>query len=78
MPNKPHPVADLRALRRQDERRLVVIIAIFLVVVGGIAIGLVYGWQPAAMGGICLLGGAAVFSLLWLILSLVERWANRE
>ena len=78
MPNKPHPVADLRALRRKDERRLVVIIAVFLVVVGGIVIGLVYGWQPAAMGGICLLSGAAVFSLLWLILSLVERWANRE
>ncbi len=78
MPNKPHPVADLRALRRKDERRLVVIIAVFLVVVGGIVIGLVYGWQQAAMGGTCLLGGAAVFSLLWLILSLVERWVNRE
>ncbi len=78
MPNKPHPVADLRALRRKDEWRLLVIIAIFLVVVGGIVIGLVYGWRQAAMGGICLLGGAAVLGLLWLILSLVERWANRE
>ena len=78
MSNKPHPVADLRALRRKDERQLIVIIAIFLVVVGGIVIGLVYGWQQAAMGGICLLSGAAVLGLLWLILSLVERWAGRE
>ena len=78
MPDKPHPVTDLRALRRKDERRLIVIIAIFLVVVGGIVIGLVYGWQQAAMGGVCLLAGAAVLGLLWLILSLVERWANRE
>jgi len=78
MPNKPHPIADLRAFRRRDERRLIVIIAIFLVVVGGIVIGLVYGWQQAAMGGTCLLMGAAVLGLLWLILSLVERWANRE
>ena len=78
MPDKPHPVTDLRALRRKDERRLIVIIAIFLVVVGGIVIGLVYGWQQAAMGGACLLVGAAVLGLLWLILSLVERWANRE
>jgi len=78
MPNKPHPVTDLRALQHKDERRLFVIIAIFLVVVGGIVIGLVYGWQQATMGGICLLSGAAVLGLLWLILSLVERWANRE
>jgi len=78
MPDKPHPITDLRALRRKDERRLMVIIAVFLVVVGGIAIGLVYGWQQAAIGGVCLLVGAAVLGLLWLILSLVEHWANRE
>ena len=78
MPDKPHPITDLRALRRKDERRLIVIIAVFLVVVGGIAIGLVYGWQQAAIGGVCLLVGAAVLGLLWLILSLVEHWANRE
>jgi uncharacterized membrane protein len=78
MPDKPRPVTDLRAHRRKEERRLIVIIVIFLVVVGGIVIGLVYGWQQAAIGGACLLVGAAVLSLLWLILALVERWANRE
>jgi hypothetical protein len=38
----------------------------------------VYGWQTAVLGAVWLLGGATVIGLLWLILSLVERWAGRE
>ena len=34
--------------------------------------------STAATGVICLAAGAAVFGSLWLILSLVERWAGRE
>jgi hypothetical protein len=68
----------MRALRRREDRRLVVVVMAFLVVVGGAAIGIVYGWQTAGLGAVCLLGGAAVIGLLWLILSLVERWAGRE
>jgi hypothetical protein len=73
-----HPPTDMRALRRREDRRLVVVIMAFLVVVGGVAIGIVYGWQTAVLGAVCLLGGATVIGLLWLILSLVERWAGRE
>ena len=51
---------------------------LFLVVVGGVAIGIVYGWSNAAAGALCLIGGAAVLGLVWLILLLVERWAGRE
>lgn len=78
MPQKPRPIQDLRAFRRREDRRLVLVIMLFLVVVGGVAIGLVYGWNIAAAGVLCLVGGAAVFGLIWLILQLVERWANRE
>ena len=78
MPDKPRSLLDLRAFRRQEDRRLVLVIVLFLVIVGGVAIGLVYGWSLAASGVLCLLGGAALFGLLWLILSLVERWAGRE
>jgi len=78
MPDKPHPLQDLRAFRRKEDRRLALVIMLFLVVVGGAAIGMVYGWNIAAAGALCLVGGAATFGLLWLILSLVERWAGRE
>jgi len=29
------------------------------------------------LGVVCLAAGAAIFGLLWLILTLIERWANR-
>ena len=57
---------------------MILVIMLFLVIVGGVTIGLVYGWSTAATGVICLAAGAAVFGSLWLILSLVERWAGRE
>ncbi len=78
MPNRSHPISDLRAFWRREDRRLVLVIVIFVILVGGAAIGLVYGWQTAAYGAVCLLGGAGLFGLLWLILSLVERWAGRD
>ena len=57
---------------------MILVIMLFLVIVGGVTIGLVYGWSTAATSVICLAAGAAVFGSLWLILSLVERWAGRE
>ena len=78
MPDKFKPIADWRAWRRREDRRLALTIILFLIVVGGIAIGVVYGWSLAATGVVCLAAGAAVFGLLWLILVLVERWTARE
>lgn len=71
-------IMDWRAFRRKEDRRLMIVIMAFLVVGGGTAIGLVYGWHIAAGGVACLAGGAGVLGLLWLILVLVERWAERE
>lgn len=78
MPTRLPPPTDLRAFRRREDRRLIIVVMLFLVVVGGVAIGLVYGWRVAAAGGVCLLGGATVLGLLWLILELAGRWASRE
>jgi hypothetical protein len=78
MSKRPRPLEDLRAFRRREDLRLIVIIMLFLVIAGGVAIGIVYGWSNAAAGALCLLGGAAVLGLVWLILVLVERWAGRE
>ena len=78
MSHRPRPVTDLRAFRRREDRRLVLVIMAFLVVVGGLAIGVVYGWTTAGTGVICLVAGAAAFGSLWFILSLIERWLGRE
>ncbi|HUX75185.1 MAG TPA: hypothetical protein VMY40_00935 [Anaerolineae bacterium] len=67
---------DLRARRRREQRRLFWIAAAFLVVVGGVTIALVYGPPAAALGLVCLLAGAGLLGLLWLILLLIERLAE--
>jgi hypothetical protein len=64
---------DMRRYRRREQRRLFWIVAGFLVVVGGTTIGLVYGLESVILGVVCLLAGAAVLALLWLILGLMER-----
>ena len=67
---------DLRGRRRREQRRLFWIVVAFLVVVGGLAIALVHGSPAAILGMVCLLGGAGVLGLLWLVLLLIERLAE--
>jgi len=66
----------LRARRRREQRRLFWTVVAFLVVGGSIAIVLVYGPQATMFGLVCLLGGAGVLGLLWLVLLLIERLAK--
>ncbi len=77
MKDNPGEPTDLRAQRRREQRRLFWIVIVFLVVGGSIAIALIYGPQAAALGLGCLLAGAGVLGLLWLILLLMERLAGR-
>jgi hypothetical protein len=71
------PPTDTRADRRRLDRNLAWAVVIFLVGVGGVAIALAFGRAAAFIGVMCLAAGAALFGLLWLILTLMERWANR-
>ena len=63
--------------RRKSDRNLALAVVIFLVGVGGTAIALVYGGGAAALGLVCLLAGAGLFGLVWLILTLIGRWAEK-
>ena len=78
MKGKTGPLTDLRRWQRREDRRLALVIILFLVLVGGVAIGIVYGWDVAVTGALGLLAGATIFGLLWLILVQVERWVGRE
>lgn len=73
MKNSPAKPTDLRAQRRREQRRLFWIVAAFLVIVGSITIALVYGPPAAVLGLGCLLAGAGILGLLWLILTAMER-----
>ncbi len=76
MTNSPGQPSNPRAQRKREQRRLFWTVTVFLVVVGSIAIALAYGSPAAVLGLGCLLTGAAVLGLLWLILGLIERLAK--
>jgi hypothetical protein len=67
---------DRRARRRAEQRRLLWAVLLFLVVGGGLAIALAYGSRAVVLGVICLLAGAGILGLLWLILLIIERLAE--
>ena len=67
---------DLRARRASEQRRLFWVVIAFLTIVGSVTIALVYGQPAAALGLVCLLVGAGILGLLWLILHLIERVAE--
>ena len=71
------PPTDYRNYRRRSDRNLAIAVVIFLVGVGGTLIALIYGGGAAALGLICLLAGAGLFGLIWLILTLIGRWAEK-
>jgi hypothetical protein len=71
------PPTDYRSFRQRTDRDLALAVVIFLVGVGGALIALIYGGGALILGLTCLLCGAALFGLVWLILTLIERWAER-
>lgn len=68
---------DYRAFQRRTERNLAWAVVLILLGVGGALIALIYGAGAAVLGIACLLAGAGLFGFLWLILTLIERWAGR-
>ena len=74
-PNQ-RPPTDYRRNRRQNERRLLYAVLAVLVLVGGGLITLIWGPGAGLSGLVCLLGGAGLIVALWLVLTLVERWAG--
>jgi len=71
------PPTDYRAMRRRDDRALFLAVIAVLLVVGGGLIYILYGTGALITGLACLLFGVGLLLLLWLIMSAIERWANR-
>lgn len=67
---------DPRAQREQEEIRLLRAVAAFLIVGGGLAIGVVYGPRAVALGLTCLVLGVGTLGLLWVLLSAIERMSR--
>lgn len=64
-------------MRRRDDRALFLAVIAVLLVVGGGLIYIIYGTGALITGLACLLFGVGILLLLWLIMTAIERWANR-
>ncbi len=71
------PPTDYRARRRRDDRALFLAVIAVLLGAGGGLILLIYGAGAFVTGLTCLLAGVGLLALLWLIVTGIERWANR-
>lgn len=76
MTNKQAPT-DYRQTRRNEERRLVILVIAALVLVGTGLIGLIWGANAALLGSVCLIGGAALIGGLWLLLGLAQKLVDQ-
>lgn len=72
MTNQQTPT-NYRKTRRDEERRLVILVIGTLLVIGTGLIGLIWGGTAALLGGLCLLGGAVLIGGLWFLLGLVQK-----
>jgi hypothetical protein len=62
----------------QTQSRLIAGGMLILLVVGGGLVWAFYGRAAAITAVACLLAAGSVFALLWLILSLLERWVKDD
>ena len=76
-PNQ-RPPTDYRRLHRQGERRNLLLAVAVLVVGGAALIGLFYGPARGLAALPWLLLGAGGIVALYLLMALLERWANRD
>lgn len=64
--------------RQQTQTRLVLGGLLVLLGIGGVLVWLLYGGAAAVTAVACLLGGAGILGLLWLILTLLELWVKED
>lgn len=71
--SKERPPTNMRRFRKKSDRNALILVIFTLVVIGG---GLIaWALEPAALLTAlpCLLGGAVVIAVLWLLLTVLEK-----
>jgi membrane protein implicated in regulation of membrane protease activity len=71
------PPTNMRRFRRESDRKFLYLVIFTLVVVGGGLIALIYGPGALLTALPCLLAGAALILVPWLLLTAAEKWRDR-
>ena len=75
--NEELPPTNTRRERRQADRKYLYLVIFTLVIVGGGLIALIYGPGALLTALPCLLAGAALILVPWLLLTAAEKWRDR-
>jgi protein-S-isoprenylcysteine O-methyltransferase Ste14 len=69
---------DIRRLRKETDRKLLIMVLVMLVLVGGGLIAVIYSPTALLTALPCLLSGAGLILTLYLLLAGLERWLDKE
>jgi protein-S-isoprenylcysteine O-methyltransferase Ste14 len=72
------PLTGSDRIRKESERKYLIMILFTLVVVGGGLIAVIYGPEALLTALPCLLGGAGLILIPWLLLTALEKWRYRS
>lgn len=75
---EPRPPTDYQKIRKDFNRRALWLVVACLLFIGVPLIAIAYGPTAAITSAVCLLGGVGLILLIWLILSLIGKWAGDE
>lgn len=75
-PDHNRPPTDFRKMRKNQDRALLILVLVVLVIFGDMLIGLIWGWPAAITGGLCLGAGGGLIVGLWFLLGLIEKWVG--
>jgi hypothetical protein len=67
----------MRDYRRKGDQKYLILVLFTLIVVGGVLIALILGPTAFLTSLPCLLGGAGLILIPWLLLTAVEKWRDR-
>ncbi len=70
------PSTNLRRFRQESDRKYLILVIFTLVVVGGGLIALILGPEASLTALPCLLGGALLILVAWLLLAAIEKWRD--
>ena len=68
---------NMRRFRRDSDRKFLILAISTFIIVGGLLIGLIYGPATLLTALPCLVGGAALILVPWLLLSMLEKWRSK-
>ncbi len=69
---------SMRDFRRDSDRKFLYLVLFTLVIVGGLLIGVIFGLETLLTALPCLIGGAAIIFIPWLILEGLQRWRDKS